>query len=414
MQIVHRAMGLWRKRSRPRYALALAGGGVIGGMYEVGALSALEERLASRQAAFDIYVGCSAGSVVAALLASGIRASEIYQIHDQDLDDPLNMRRGVLFAPTLRGWPQRFGRLMWALGKHAIRGRGPACPTCWRAPSATCRPDSSRWPRWSASSGSGWPRADAGTRSASWGARCSSRRWTSTRRSASSSARAIWPRSRSATRWPRPRPFPASSIPTGIGGRDYVDGGVGFCGHADLAAAAGADVVFVVNPLVPNRRNNGHSIGARGVYTIMEQAGRIYSENLLQLGLASLAVKFPRTAFYLLQPPRDTALLFGPSMGFEASRAALRYGYSSPRRGSTSRARLCCAPSLRKPPRCRNLTEYRGVPRLRRGAPSAGGLLRNTRVDRASYAAGSRLTRYPCRSSAWRARRTSRSLRRTS
>ena len=82
MQIVHRAMGLWKKRSRPRYALALAGGGVIGGMYEVGALSALEERLASRHAAFDIYVGCSAGSVVAALLASGIRASEIYQIHD--------------------------------------------------------------------------------------------------------------------------------------------------------------------------------------------------------------------------------------------------------------------------------------------------------------------------------------------
>ena len=91
MQIVHRAMGLWKKRSRPRYALALAGGGVIGGMYEVGALSALEERLASRHAAFDIYVGCSAGSVVAALLASGIRASEIYQIHDEDLDDPLNM-----------------------------------------------------------------------------------------------------------------------------------------------------------------------------------------------------------------------------------------------------------------------------------------------------------------------------------
>ena len=78
MQIVHRAMGLWKKRSRPRYALALAGGGVIGGMYEVGALAALEERLASRARRFDIYVGCSAGSVVAALMASGIRASEIY------------------------------------------------------------------------------------------------------------------------------------------------------------------------------------------------------------------------------------------------------------------------------------------------------------------------------------------------
>ena len=63
--------------------------------------------------------------------------------------------------------------------------------------------------------------------------------------------------------------IPGFFDPYGIDGRDYVDGGVGFCGHADLAAAAGADVVFVVNPLVPNRQNNGHSIGSRGVYTIM-------------------------------------------------------------------------------------------------------------------------------------------------
>src|SRR5437660_2745759 len=98
MQFVHRAFGRWRSRPRPRYALALAGGGVIGGMYEVGALTALEERLNGSGAGFDIYVGCSAGSVVAALLATGIRASEIYDILDQDLDDPLNFRRGVLFA----------------------------------------------------------------------------------------------------------------------------------------------------------------------------------------------------------------------------------------------------------------------------------------------------------------------------
>src|SRR5438876_12347162 len=97
MQFLHRAIGRWRSKPRPRYALALAGGGVIGGMYEVGAMTALEERLNGSGRGFDVYVGCSAGSVVAALLASGIRASEIYAILDEDLDDPLNMRRGVLF-----------------------------------------------------------------------------------------------------------------------------------------------------------------------------------------------------------------------------------------------------------------------------------------------------------------------------
>jgi NTE family protein len=125
--------------------------------------------------------------------------------------------------------------------------------------------------------------------------------------------------------------IPGFFDPYTIDGRDYVDGGVGFCGHADLAAEAGADVVFVVNPLVPNRPANGASMRARGVYTILEQAGRIFSQNLLQLGMGSLVVKYPHTEFHLLQPSRDTTLLFGPSMGFEASRAALRFGYTSTR-----------------------------------------------------------------------------------
>src|SRR5258705_4865955 len=127
VQLIHRAKGLWNwwtpPPTRPRYALALAGGGVIGGMYEVGAMTALEERLNGNGVGFDIYVGCSAGSVVAALLASGIRASEIYHILDEDRDDPLNFRRGVLFAgDAFRMACTRFGRFVWAIGKHVLRG----------------------------------------------------------------------------------------------------------------------------------------------------------------------------------------------------------------------------------------------------------------------------------------------------
>src|SRR4029450_1126314 len=74
---IHRSLGRWRRRSqarpRPRYALAIAGGGVIGGMSEVGALTALEERLNGSGAGFDIYVGCSAGSRGSALAAMHIR-----------------------------------------------------------------------------------------------------------------------------------------------------------------------------------------------------------------------------------------------------------------------------------------------------------------------------------------------------
>ena len=124
--------------------------------------------------------------------------------------------------------------------------------------------------------------------------------------------------------------IPGFFEPFTICGRDYVDGGVGFSGHADLAAEAGADVVFVVHPLVPNLGDGeGGPMRSRGLWTIMAQASRIYGQNLLQLGLTTLAVRFPRTAFFLLEPPRTKNPLFGPSMGFEAARTALRFGYSS-------------------------------------------------------------------------------------
>src|ERR687892_156859 len=333
MQVVHRALGLWRRqappRQRPRYALALAGGGVIGGMYEVGAMAALEERLNGSGAGFDVYVGCSAGSVVAALLASGIRASEIYHILDEDLDDPLNFRRGVLFAgDAFRLACTRFGRFVWAISKHVLRG-GRCLPDVLARAERELPPGF-----FTLAALERFMRMGLGSR----GARNAFAQLPCTLLipavDLNTAERVVFGAGELAS-VPISDAIAASSAIPGffdpymIDGRDYVDGGVGFCGHADLAAEAGADVVFVVNPLVPNRVVAGESMRARGVYTIVEQAGRIYSQNLLHLGLAALAVKFPRTAFYLLQPPRDTELMFGPSMGVEASQAALRYGYTS-------------------------------------------------------------------------------------
>ena len=66
-------------------------------MYEVGAVAALEDHL-NGDARFHVFVGCSAGSVVASLLANGVRASELLRIIDENLDDPLNFRRGAVYA----------------------------------------------------------------------------------------------------------------------------------------------------------------------------------------------------------------------------------------------------------------------------------------------------------------------------
>lgn len=57
---------------RSKVALVLAGGGLTGAVYEIGALRAIDDLLVDRTVNdFDIYVGTSAGALVAAALANG-------------------------------------------------------------------------------------------------------------------------------------------------------------------------------------------------------------------------------------------------------------------------------------------------------------------------------------------------------
>ena len=59
---------------RPRIALALAGGGPLGAIYEIGVLCALEDSLTGLDLSrLDHYVGVSAGGFIAAGLANGMR-----------------------------------------------------------------------------------------------------------------------------------------------------------------------------------------------------------------------------------------------------------------------------------------------------------------------------------------------------
>src|SRR5262249_40045733 len=85
-------------RARAKRALVLAGGGVVGGMYEVGVLAALDESLpAFRANDFDLYVGSSAGAVVASLMANQVRPLDLYAILDESREDALNFHSGSVY-----------------------------------------------------------------------------------------------------------------------------------------------------------------------------------------------------------------------------------------------------------------------------------------------------------------------------
>ena len=72
LTLIRKSDGTRRKRN-PRVALVLAGGAVSGGAFKVGGLKALDDFLSGRRITdLDMYVGISAGSILAASVASGI------------------------------------------------------------------------------------------------------------------------------------------------------------------------------------------------------------------------------------------------------------------------------------------------------------------------------------------------------
>jgi NTE family protein len=101
-----------RRPRRDKTALVLGGGGFTGGVYEIGALRAIDLlAVNSTVNNFDVYVGTSAGSFIAALCANGVTPEEMMRVvtrqgklpfKDVDLGDLLQLnllefaRKGAL------------------------------------------------------------------------------------------------------------------------------------------------------------------------------------------------------------------------------------------------------------------------------------------------------------------------------
>jgi len=131
---------------RPRIALALAGGGPLGAIYEIGALCALQDCLPDLNFnRFEHYIGVSAGGFIAAGLANDLTPRQMCDIfiEDQQHDRP-GPNSGPAWRARLPCWPAPCGP-----GAHRA-ARSPAhwsawaqrCPrACWttRASTTTLR-----------------------------------------------------------------------------------------------------------------------------------------------------------------------------------------------------------------------------------------------------------------------------------
>lgn len=107
----------------PRIGLALAGGGPLGAIYEVGALCALEESIVGLDFTdCEGFIGVSAGGIISACLANGIAPREICAgFIENSSAPPDHFDPAVLLHPNWSEYGERLRRLPRLLGEAAWR-----------------------------------------------------------------------------------------------------------------------------------------------------------------------------------------------------------------------------------------------------------------------------------------------------
>ncbi|MFZ4538874.1 patatin-like phospholipase family protein [Propionivibrio sp.] len=108
---------------RSKVGLALAGGGPVGGIYEVGAMAALSEALEGADFnEFDYYVGVSSGGFIAAALVNGLRPETLARmLVENDTDEVFDAE--MLLRPAFGEYFKRvlsLPPLFWSSFRHYL------------------------------------------------------------------------------------------------------------------------------------------------------------------------------------------------------------------------------------------------------------------------------------------------------
>ncbi len=329
-------------------ALVLAGGGLTGAVYEIGALRAINDLLIDRTVNdFDIFVGTSAGALVGAMLANGITPEDMMQAIDGSHRELLpierkhifNVKRSELLQRGLalpkkvtRSWlhflrsggDMTFFDLAWSLldvlpsgfydgmaldryVRDTLRQRGKCnCFTELQKELFIVATD-----------------LDSGERAVF--SRGTPDVAVSTAVAASSA-------------------IPLVYRPVRIGESEYVDGGLRGNASLDIAIEAGATLIVCINPMVPFDNRDHRSIpesilagrpGARylsesGMNFIANQVARILTHASIRYHVKQLRRTHPEVDIILIEPrPDDYEMFFYNPMRYSARLEIALYGFES-------------------------------------------------------------------------------------
>ena len=111
-----------RSLRRPhRIGLAVAGGGPVGGIYEMGALRALDEAIEGLDLTrLDVYVGVSSGAFLAAGLANRVDSAEMCRMFITEESPEHQFRPELFLKPAFFEYIRRLGSVPKILGEWLV------------------------------------------------------------------------------------------------------------------------------------------------------------------------------------------------------------------------------------------------------------------------------------------------------
>ena len=342
-----------REGPRPGVGLALAGGGPLGGIYEVGALLALADSLDGIDFNdLDVYVGVSSGGFVAAALANGISPAQMYRLFIDDGADAA-LTPQVFLRPALGEFARRAGSLPGLAARAALQYlRDPfrhglmeslstlsrAMPTgvfdnaaidgflsrLFAAPGRTN--DFRRLPRKLFLVATN---LDSGA-SVTFGAPGHDHVPISRAIEASSALPGLFP-------------------PVRIAGDYYVDGALNKTLHASVALDQGVDLLLCINPLVPfdaskvapGERMTIRKLDHGGLPLVLSQTFRAIIHSRMKVGMEKYRQQYPHADVVLFEPDREDAdMFFANIFSYSQRKRLCAAAFDKTRRNLAARAAL--------------------------------------------------------------------------
>jgi NTE family protein len=337
-----------RRRPRPhKTALVLGGGGFTGGVYEIGALRALDLlAVNSTVNNFDIYVGTSAGAFIAALCANGVTPEEMMRVITRQ--GPLPFRDidvGDLLRPNL-GEIVRKGALMpWraaGLARQLVSQLGQASAMDLLMGLAEGLPSG----LYTGAGIESYLRKVLSDPDRTDDFRELQRELYLTATDLDTCERIVFGGEGEddvpiSTAVRASGALPMVYAPVLVKGRELIDGGIVSTTNLDIAVEAGAKLVIVVNPIVPYindfdkeirtmRGKRARRVSDMGFPQIGYQAFKLVAHQRLHEMAKQWEERYPGVDIVLLEPEPTDELMFQTSMMSFSSRIEIaRHGFQS-------------------------------------------------------------------------------------